>query len=118
MFSLKRLKKSFRHAIAGLVYTWRNEQNFRFQVFVGGLVIALGLWLQLSELRMVLVLLLVMTVLVLELINTFFEKLVDMLSPRIHDYVRQLKDLLAAIVLVGSIGAVIIGFLIFAPYIF
>jgi diacylglycerol kinase len=118
MFSLRRLKKSFRHALNGLVYTWRNEQNFRVQTVLGGIVIALGLWLGLSELRMVLVLLLVMTVLVLELLNTFFEKLVDMLSPRIHDYVRQLKDLLAATVLVGSISAFIIGILIFAPYIF
>lgn len=118
MFSSRRLAKSFKYAVRGLKYTWRNEQNFRIQVFVGIFVILFGLWLGLSELRMVLVLLLVMTVLVSELLNTFFEKLVDMLSPRIHDYVGQLKDLLAATVLVGSIGATIIGFLIFAPYLF
>lgn len=117
MFSFSRLIKSFKYAMRGLVYTWRHEQNFRIQVVLGLSVIIFGLWLGLSELRMVLVLLLVATVLILELLNTFFEKLVDMLSPRIHDYVRQLKDLLAAIVLVGSISALIIGTLIFAPYI-
>ena len=118
MLSLTKLLRSVKHAWRGLVYAWRHEQNFRIQTFIGCVVVGAGLWLGLSELRMVLVLLLVMTVLLLELVNTFFEKLVDMLSPRVHTYVGMLKDLLAAIVFVAAVGSVVIGFLIFYPYIF
>jgi len=57
-----------------------------------------------------------MLVIVLELINTIFEKMVDMLRPRIHYYAEVIKDIMAATVLISSIGAIIIGILIFAPY--
>ena len=53
----------------------------------------------------------------MELINTIFEKVVDVLRPRIHHYAEVIKDIMAAAVLVSSIGAVIIGVLIFLPYI-
>lgn len=118
MLNLSKLIRSTKHAWRGLVYTWQHEQNFRIQTVIGCIVIGVGIWLGLSELRMVLVLLLILTVLVLELINTFFEKLVDMLSPRVHTYVGMLKDLLAAIVFVAAVGSAVIGFMIFYPYVF
>ena len=45
------------------------------------------------------------------------EKIVDILRPRIHSYVEIIKDMMAAAVLIASIGAAIIGVLIFYPYI-
>jgi len=56
-------------------------------------------------------------VLIMELINTVFERVVDILKPRIHPYARVIKDLMAATVLITSIVAVIVGVIIFYPYI-
>ena len=58
-----------------------------------------------------------MVVLIMELINTIMERVVDILKPRVHPYVRLIKDLMAASVLLASILAVIVGLIIFIPYI-
>ena len=58
----------------------------------------------------------IFAVLVMELINTIFERVVDMLKPRVHPYAQLVKDVMAAAVLLSSIGAVIVGIIIFWPY--
>jgi len=116
MIRLRRFIKSFRYALLGLRYAWRSEQNFRAQVFIGCLVFALAFFLGMSALRFVVLMLLVTLVLVLELLNTFFEKLIDLISPKVHAYAAMLKDILAAMVLVASIGAAAVGVVLFWPY--
>ena len=41
------LPSSFRYAAQGLIYSFRSQRNFRIHVVTGGVVFALGLWLQL-----------------------------------------------------------------------
>jgi len=55
-------------------------------------------------------------VLILEMLNTVFEKLVDLYKPRLHDYVKDVKDIMSAIVLVASVASVVIALFIFVPY--
>jgi diacylglycerol kinase len=54
-------------------------------------------------------------VLIMELINTTLENLVDIVSPRIQEKARVAKDVAAAGVLMSSILSVIIGLFIFLP---
>jgi len=114
--SLRKLVKSFYYAQRGLVYVIKNEQNFRIQLIIGILVIIAMILLQVEIWQAIVLLMLILTVLVLELINTIFEKIVDILKPRIHFYVEIIKDIMAAAVLLASIGAALIAFLIFVPY--
>jgi len=118
MINLRKFKKSVHYASRGLSHIWRAEQNFRIQTMIGLVVIIAGILFKLSLLKFILLVLLITLVLVLEILNTFFEKLVDLLSPRVHEYVGMLKDILAASVFVASIGAAIVGILIFWPSIF
>lgn len=60
----------------------------------------------------------IFSVLTLEMVNIVIEKLLDFLHPAHHEEVRIIKDLMAAIVLIASFGAAIIGLMIFWPYIF
>jgi diacylglycerol kinase len=55
------------------------------------------------------------SVLILELINTAIEAIVDMVSPEIQEKAKIAKDVSAGAVLVASIAAVFIGGLIFLP---
>ena len=57
-------------------------------------------------------------VLIMELLNTVVERVVDILKPRIHPYARLIKDMMAAVVLISVIFSVIIGLIIFLPYVF
>lgn len=116
LVNLKRLLKSFYFAQRGLRYTIKNEQNFRLQIFIGILVIIAIFFFKVEVWQAIVLLLLIILVLVLELINTIFEKIVDILKPRIHFYVEIIKDIMAAAVLIASIGAAFIAFLIFIPY--
>lgn len=117
MFSLKRLIRSFRYAGRGLIRVFREEQSFRVQTTVGLLVLILALLFHVKIWEAVALLLVIMIVLVLELINSVFERVVDVLKPRMHPYVETVKDIMAAVVLISSVGAILIGFLILGPYV-
>ncbi len=116
MASLRKLFKSFRYAAKGITTVVREEQNFRLQLLAALVVIALMLVLDLRVLEMAMLTLAMVIVLVLELMNSIFERMVDILKPRIHHYVEEIKDIMAGTVLVASLGALIIGVLIFWPY--
>lgn len=116
LFNVSRLLKSFNYALRGLHYAWLSEQNFRIQVSAAVLVLAAAIYFRLSSARVVVLVMMIVIVLVLELLNTFFEKLVDLLSPRLHHAVGVLKDLLAAAVFISSLGALVVGIFIFWPY--
>lgn len=117
MSSFRRLANSFHHAFRGLASAFATEPNFRIEVGIAVVVLLAAAFLQVSNVRLILLVLLITIVLVLELLNTFFEKLVDLVSPRLHAYVGMLKDLIAATVLTAAIGATIAGVLIFWPYV-
>jgi len=116
MIELKKILKSFRYAFRGFWYVFKNEQNIRIHVIISIGVIALMIYFQVALWQAIMLFMVITIVIVLELINTIFEKMVDILKPRIHYYAEVIKDVMAATVLVSSIGAVIIGILIFAPY--
>ncbi len=116
MFSLKRLIRSFRYAGRGLIRVFKEEQSFRIQVVLGFLVLILALIFNVKVWEAVALLLVTMMVLVLELINSVFERVVDVLKPRMHPYVETVKDIMAAVVLLSSLGAILIGALILGPY--
>jgi diacylglycerol kinase len=116
MFKLPRFFHSLKYAIHGLQYVWRNEQNFRIQVLIGLLVSIAMIWFRVPTLQTVILCMLIMFVLVLEIANTVFEKMVDILKPRMHSYVEIIKDMMAAIVLVAAVGSGVIAMMIFLPY--
>jgi diacylglycerol kinase len=56
-----------------------------------------------------------MAVWMAEFMNTALEAVVDMVMPDLHPLAKVAKDIAAAAVLVGAIGAVLIGLLILGP---
>lgn len=116
MFSLKKFIKSFRHAGRGLLQVFYEEQSFRLQILAAILIIILAIYFKLVAWRWVVLLLIITLVLVLELINSIFERLVDIIKPGVHEYAKSIKDIMAATVLIASIAALIVGIIIFWPY--
>lgn len=109
--------KSFRYAFRGLKYALKNEQNFQIEILGALFVIILMFLFPTRALEKIALFIVIFAVLVIELINTIFERVVDMLKPRVHPYAQLVKDIMAAAVLLSSIGAVIVGAIIFWPYI-
>jgi diacylglycerol kinase (ATP) len=110
------LPLSFRYAAQGLAYGFLSQRNFRIHVITGLVVFSLGLWLRLSADRMALIVLTVAAVLVLELLNTAIESVVDLaIGRRFHPLARIAKDCAAAAVLVAALASLLIALLLLAP---
>lgn len=117
MFNLSRMVRSFRYAARGLATVAREEQSFRVQLLAGTCVIVAAFLLPLSVAERIALLVVILLVLVLELMNSIFERFVDIVRPRLHMSAQVIKDIMAATVLVASVGATIIGVIIFWPHI-
>jgi diacylglycerol kinase (ATP) len=110
------LPASFRYAAQGLAYGFASQRNFRIHVFTGALVFGLGLWLQLSPDRLAVLVLTVAAVLVLELLNTATEAVVDLaIGRQFHPLARIAKDCAAAAVLVAALSSMLIALLLLVP---
>ncbi len=110
------LPTSFRYAKQGLVYGFLSQRNFRIHLFLGAITFGLGLWLNLGAIHIAILALTVGSVLVLELINTSIEAVVDLsIGRRFHPLAAIAKDCAAAAVLVASIISVLIASLLLLP---
>ena len=115
IFSFKKLVRSFSHAIRGFKCVFK-EQNFKIQIAFAIIVIFFILFFGLKIWETTVLVMMIILVLVLEIINSIFERIVDILEPRVHPYAKTIKDMMAAAVLVASIGAMFIGTVIFWSY--
>lgn len=114
--NIRRLVQSLEEAGSGIVYVFIHEQNFRLQVFISLIVIFLVWLLALSKAEIIVIFLLIILVLILELLNSAVEKLSDILMPRLSLQIQIVKDIMAGMVFLASLGALIIGFIIFWPH--
>ncbi len=112
---MRRLIRSFGHAFAGISYGLRTQANLRIHIVITIGVIAAGLWLQISPIEWAILAVTIMIVLSAELFNTAIEAVVDRVGNEPHPLSRIAKDTAAGAVLIGAIGAVIVGLLIFGP---
>jgi diacylglycerol kinase (ATP) len=110
------LPASFRYAAQGLAYAFASQRNFRIHVTVGSLAFGLGLWLGLAVDRLAVLVLTVAAVLVLELLNTATEAVVDLaIGRQFHPLARIAKDCAAAAVLVAALSSMMIALLLLVP---
>lgn len=101
-------------AITGLKTAFKDERNFRFHCFALVIVCILGVVLRLSVIEWIWILLSATLVIVMELVNTSLENLVDMITNyHFHPLGKKVKDIGAGLVLVQAIFALIVGLLIF-----
>jgi undecaprenol kinase len=107
--------KSFVYALRGIRYALQEEPNFRAECLIALLVIFLMFLFPVSTGERVLLVVAIFLVLVMELVNTA-ERTMDILKPRVHPYVRTVKDVMAGAVLITTLGAAAMGLFIFWPF--
>lgn len=107
--------KSFEYAGSGVKEAFQNEPNFRVHIIVGGLSIILAIILQFSLIKFAILVLTITLVVILELINTAIEKIVDKVSPHYSHLAKVAKDVSAAAVLLSAFAAIVVGILLFLP---
>ena len=115
MFSVSARVKSFGHALRGLGFVLRTQHNAWIHALVSVAVLGLGLWLGISRQEWAIIILAVTAVWTAEFMNTALEALVDLVAPDYHPLAKIAKDVAAAAVLIGALGAILIGLLILGP---
>lgn len=84
-------------------------------LFVSLIAIIGGFYFKISNTEWLVSLILITGVFSLELFNTAMEKFLDLFYPEKNEKVKNIKDLMAGGVAIVSIGAGIIGVIIFLP---
>lgn len=108
------LKKNFIYAGRGLRYAL-GEPIFRTHCVLGALAVVLAVALSVTPIEFVVILILIGWILGLEMVNTIMEHMIDLLKPEFHEHAKILKDLASGAVLISSVVALIVGFVIFLP---
>ncbi len=113
---MKSLWKSFRDAFAGLYFCLKTQRNMVIHSVVGLLVIAAGIGLKVGTAEQLFLISAVFLVIILETVNTAIERAVDLAGKSFNHVAHTAKDVSAAAVLLGSLYAVLVGIIIFGPY--
>ncbi len=113
--SVSRFIKSFTHALHGFDFLFRSQVNARIELCIAVSVIIAAVVFHISPSEWIQVLLCIAMVLGLEGINTSIELLADKLHPGFDEQIGKVKDIAAGAVLIASILAATIGFIIFVP---
>lgn len=110
------LLESLKHAVTGLAVVFREERNFRIQLLSTIAVIVAGLVLNIDRGEWLVVVLLCILVLILEMVNTAIEAIVDMtVGNQFHEFAQKAKDVAAGAVVIAALAAIINGAIIFLP---
>ncbi len=116
--TVKRLTKSFHYASKGIRHALETQQNMWIHFFVGTFIFALAIYLKFDLTKLAILVLTIGMVLVLEMINTVAETIVDLTSPEFSELGRIAKDVAAGAVLLAALFSVVIGILLFGPLLF
>ena len=113
------LALSFKYAWAGVAYAFSTQRNFRIHTAIGTVAVSLGLFLNISAIEMAVITLTCAIVMVLELLNTAIEAVVDLtVKQTYHELAKIAKDCAAGAVLISAIAALMVAIWILLPPLF
>ncbi|RZK57169.1 MAG: diacylglycerol kinase family protein [Pedobacter sp.] len=112
---MKKFFKGFVYSFQGLAYAFRTQLNFRVHCVATVLVVPSGFYFKLTANEWLWITTAIATVVILELLNTALEVLVDLVLPEQNPKAGAIKDVASAAVLIGGLMALIIGLIIFVP---
>lgn len=112
---LNRFLMSFVYAGRGIYYAFVGQRNIKVQSIIGIIAITAAILLKISRMELIIIVIISFVVVILEMFNSGFERLIDIINPEFHSEYGKIKDIIAGVVLMSSILAVIIGLLILGP---
>ena len=112
---LKRCIRSFGYSFEGIAYAYKHEQSMVIHFILTIVAIVLGLVLEINAIEWLLIFIALGVVLVVELLNTAIEAVVDLVTLDIHPLAKIAKDTGSAATFIMGLITAIIGAIIFLP---
>lgn len=109
---LKRLLNAFHYSCSGLKAAYRNEDAFRQEILLAAFLLPLAFWVDAEAIGRVLMISSVLLLLIVELLNSAIEAVVDRISLDDHPLSKRAKDIGSAAVLIGIINLMAVWLLV------
>ena len=113
----KSLIKSLGYSLEGIWHAFKHNRNLRIACFIGTIVLFFGWYLDVASSEMIILVIIVLTVIVAEMINTSLEEIVNLVTSEHRKEAKIAKDVAAGMVLIAALGSVVVGGLVLTPYI-
>lgn len=114
IFKFHGLVESFKLAGLGIIYLFLYHRNMRVIFMLGITAFLLGIYFQLKGIELVILCITITLVFMAEIFNTAIEMLMNMLTTKYRIRVKLIKDIAAAVVLLTSLNALAVGYILFA----
>ena len=105
---LQRVWNAFHYSMAGLRAAFVHEDAFRQEALLAALLIPLACWLPVGALGRAMMIASIFLVLIVELLNSAIEAVVDRVSLDRHHLSKRAKDIGSAAVLLALINVVVV----------
>jgi diacylglycerol kinase (ATP) len=106
--------ESFNFAFEGIIHVLRTQRNMRIHFVIAGLVLVAALASGVDKIELIVLLLAIAFVLIAEMINTAVEAAVDVATTSFDPMAKLAKDITAGAVLIASVTALAVGYLVFS----
>ncbi len=103
-------------ATRGIFRTISSERNIKIQILLESLMVFLAILLNVSKTYLITIIVVCFLVIILELFNRGFEKLIDLVSPEYNKEFGKVKDIMAGVVLLTfTMSAVVSVLILYSP---
>jgi len=107
------LLDSFNYAFEGIIHVLRTQRNLRIHFAIAIVVIAAAAAFGVERLELIALLIVIAFVLVAEMVNSAIEGAIDISTTSLDPNAKLAKDIAAGAVLIATVNAVAIGYLVF-----
>ena len=107
---------SFKYAFKGIQTVFQEERNMRTHLFLGISILLVSFFIGLEQNEWLWIILSVFLVLIMEIINTIVENVVDLITNnKYHPLAKKAKDMAAAAVLTTAFFSIVTASIIILP---
>ncbi|MDO8621552.1 MAG: diacylglycerol kinase family protein [Candidatus Levybacteria bacterium] len=117
MLNHRSILQSFGYAFEGIFHALKDNQNLRIHFATGIIVIIASLILHVNPFEMGILGIMILLVISAEMVNSSIEEMVNLISVEHSKEAKTAKDVAAGTVMLTAISSVMVGFLIFFPYV-
>ena len=115
---IERLIKAFGYSLKGFRAAFQYEAAFRQEIALSVVLVPLGIWLGHTAVERALLVGVVLLVMIVELLNTAVETVVDRVGSEHHELAGRAKDIGSAAVFLSLVNVIVIWGVILQPYYF
>jgi len=106
--------QSFNYAFEGVIHVLRTQRNMRFHFAIAAGVLIAAIAVGVGKLELIALLIVISFVLIAEMINSALEAGIDVATTSFDPLAKLAKDIAAGAVLIATVNAVAVGYLVFS----